>query len=306
MALAVLISVIAVLMAFLFYRSTRMVAVWRKRGLDCRSPYPIVGNVIEHVLGKKSLGHVLMDTCRGFKNQKIIGFYNFTRPVYLINDNRYAEEILIKEFSKFMNRGVDMKIEDRRPLDKHLFALNGVSWKAVRSKMSPVFTTGKLKGMIKQMEQLFEKTVFDIDSVSGEDVNIKDAAELYSVSVRASCVFGQDTSQMDQSSEFLQRFRQVAKFDFSRFIGLTVSLWFPKIATKLNLSFFGSQHEGYFVEKLLAVFKERSESETVKNDLVQTMLELKNTGTVEIKQWSQEDQYLQMDAKHMTSETVGQ
>ena len=36
---------------------------------------------------------------------KIIGFYNFTVPIYLITDIEIMKLIAIKDFNNFMNRG---------------------------------------------------------------------------------------------------------------------------------------------------------------------------------------------------------
>lgn len=56
----------------------------------------------------------------------------------------------------------------------HLFAIGGVKWRNLRTKMTPTFTSGKMKGMFQTLidcSLLLEKTLKEHDS--NEPVDIK-------------------------------------------------------------------------------------------------------------------------------------
>ncbi|XP_049762223.1 LOW QUALITY PROTEIN: cytochrome P450 6k1-like [Schistocerca cancellata] len=80
--------------------------------------------------------------------ERYVGFYGFHRPLLLIRDPELIRHVHIKDFGTFHDRG--LFIDDEEPLNKHLFFLAGKKWRQLRIKLSPTFTSGKLKGMFKQ------------------------------------------------------------------------------------------------------------------------------------------------------------
>lgn len=65
----------------------------------------------------------------------------------------------------------------------HLFALGGTKWKNLRAKISPTFTSGKLKGMFQTLVDcslLLENFIKDHDN--REPIDIKYVLSKYTVS----------------------------------------------------------------------------------------------------------------------------
>lgn len=61
----------------------------------------------------------------------------------------------IKNFSCFTDRGLPYD-EGFDPLTANILFLEGAKWKFLRSKLSPCFTNGKLKGMVPLVEEVSE------------------------------------------------------------------------------------------------------------------------------------------------------
>lgn len=100
------------------------------------------------------------------KNQgKFGGIYFFTKPALLITDLDFLKTVLIKDFSYFHDRGERWKysrndqIWNMRfsgayynakddPLSGHLLNIEGDYWKRLREKLTPTFTSGKIRHML--------------------------------------------------------------------------------------------------------------------------------------------------------------
>lgn len=82
---------------------------------------------------------------------KTCGLFEASTPVVLTTDIKFIKNILVKDFSSFVNHRVfDALLID--PLDKFILVLKDEEWKNVRSLMSASFTSAKLKLVIEKFE----------------------------------------------------------------------------------------------------------------------------------------------------------
>merc|ERR1712061_249820 len=96
-----------------------------------------------------------------FKDEKVFGYFVMGQPTIVINDEELAKRVLIKDFDHFTDLrpfGYDSDAKETRIVKNMLTNLKGEKWKKVRSIMTPVFASGRLKLMsphiIKCAEQL--------------------------------------------------------------------------------------------------------------------------------------------------------
>lgn len=78
--------------------------------------------------------------------QPFIGVYALFRPTLIIRDANLIRTMLIKDFQHFMDRGVYCD-EENDPLSGHLFAIEAEKWKYLRSKLTPAFSSGKMRAI---------------------------------------------------------------------------------------------------------------------------------------------------------------
>lgn len=81
-----------------------------------------------------------------YRTHPFHGFYVFYKPVILINDPELIRIILIKEFSRFCDRGWFMD-DEIDPMSNNLFLQNEDKWKRLKAKLAPTFTPNKLRQM---------------------------------------------------------------------------------------------------------------------------------------------------------------
>lgn len=111
-----------------------------------------------------------------FKKHRFHGIYIFHQPLLLINDPELIRHVLIKDFNKFRDRGLYYN-EKVDPLSGHLFLLPGEKWRKLRAKLSPTFTSGKLKQMFPLIQEIgdelikvCEKTIAEGDIIEFKDL----------------------------------------------------------------------------------------------------------------------------------------
>ncbi|XP_034254349.1 cytochrome P450 9e2-like [Thrips palmi] len=149
---SVLVAVVVVLVAALvntWYRH----GYWRKRSVPTASGrLPIIGNMLPVVLGKKSFIEHFYDMSLEHRDNGYCGIYSWNVPMLLVFDPEMVKQVVCKDFSSFHDRGLPSS--DRDPLSQHLFNLNGTKWRNLRNRLSPTFTSGKLKLMFPLMRDI--------------------------------------------------------------------------------------------------------------------------------------------------------
>lgn len=98
-------------------------------------------------------------------------------PVLMVNDLELIKQILVKDFSNFSHRGL-YRNEEIDPLIGNLFFLSGEKWRIVRAKLTPTFTSGKLKHMFPLIIETANEMInaFDENLKVSNILQVKDLA----------------------------------------------------------------------------------------------------------------------------------
>jgi cytochrome P450 family 6 len=123
---------------------------WKKRNVPYVAPTFPYGNIADALFLKKSFGRVYEELYKKLDGEKYGGVYAFTKPVFIFRDPDIVKNILVKDFTSFHDRGL-FNDEDIDPLIGHLFFLSGNRWKNLRVKLTPTFTSGKMKMMFQTL-----------------------------------------------------------------------------------------------------------------------------------------------------------
>ncbi|XP_046686009.1 LOW QUALITY PROTEIN: cytochrome P450 6j1-like [Homalodisca vitripennis] len=182
---------IATLLGLLYFYLTSTFNYWKKKGVPYVKPTIIFGNLKEQFFLQRHLFYVIQDIYNNFNGARFGGYFESRTPVLMICDPALVERILIKDFLYFQNRdfAVDVKQD---PLSETLFGLKGRTWRNLRNKLTPTFTTGKLRGMVEQICNSGDDLMNEIEK-STEQKKPVDAKKLgigFTIDVIASCAFG--------------------------------------------------------------------------------------------------------------------
>jgi cytochrome P450 family 6 len=141
---------------------------WKKHGIPYEKPLPFVGNLKAAALQTLDIGQNLKSIYDTHKDKPYVGVFSFDQPSLLINDPDLVKCVLVKDAQNFMNR-VQTADEKADPLTaKAVFALKDTKWKHIRLRMTPIFTTGKLKKMFYLVDTCANKLALYVDEKTAD------------------------------------------------------------------------------------------------------------------------------------------
>lgn len=110
-----------------------------------------------------SIGELFRDAYMKYKDHRVFGMYTFFKPNLVIADLDLIRTVLTKEFASFHDRGMFCN-ERIDPLSGHLFLLPGKKWRNLRVKLTPTFTSGKIKQMFMILKECGEEFAKNLEN----------------------------------------------------------------------------------------------------------------------------------------------
>ncbi|KAJ6649781.1 putative cytochrome P450 6a14 [Pseudolycoriella hygida] len=233
---AVILVTTAVATAYLYMKYVFL--HWKRRGVPFLEPTFPFGNFKDMILQRLSLSD-MVTTLYNKSSDALVGVYVTVHPSLIVRDPKLLRDILIKDFQHFTYRGANI-MEDVDPMTNNLMMQNGEKWKDNRSKMTPAFSTGKLKGMIgvilncaqplsKYMEQYTQ---------TGETIEMREVLARFSVSVLAAVAFGININPIENPDEEFRYFgRKFFALTPRNMLRLNLTFIYPKLVKLLRLRF---------------------------------------------------------------------
>ncbi|XP_069672099.1 probable cytochrome P450 6a14 [Periplaneta americana] len=256
---------------------------WKKRNVPYVEPTFPFGNFRDVMLIRKSMGEVCKNLYDQLDGEKYGGTYLFTKSGFLFRDPEIIKNVLVKDFSNFHDRGFYMN-EEWEPLSGHLFLLPGNKWRKLRAKLTPTFTSGKMKMMFHTLVDCGQELgeCLTETAKSEEVIEIKDVVARFSTDVISSCAFGiQCNCLKNPDAEFRQWGRKVFEPSIRGAISGLLSALTPKLFAVLKLQQLDKNVSKYFRKMVQDTISYREENDVKRNDFMQLLIQLKNKGVVD-------------------------
>lgn len=274
----VLLTAVLALLVYLLAKLRQTMKYWQNEGIPCEEPDLLMGS-LKGLLTKRSFNDVWTGYYKKFRGTgPFAGFYWFRRPAVFVLDPSLAKTILIKEFNKFTDRGFYHNTKDD-PLSGQLFLLDGQKWKSMRTKLSPTFTSGKMKFMFPivtkvghEFAEVFSKMV-DQSSI----VEVKELLARFTTDVIGTCAFGIECSSLkDPEAEFRVMGRR--SLNEQRLGSLAIGLVnsFPNMARRLGVKVTADPIENFFMRIVRETVSFREQNNIRRNDFMDQLIDLKN------------------------------
>jgi cytochrome P450 family 6 len=276
-------ALIACLLAAVYIYFKRSVSYWKERNVPYIEPTFPFGNFKDLIFFRKPIGDVFTDLYKKLDGEKYGGTYMFTKPGFIFRDPEIIKNVLVKDFTSFHDRGIFMD-EELEPLSAHLVFLPGNKWRNLCVKLTPTFTSSKMKMMFQTFVNCGDELGNVLEEIASREeiIEIKDILARYSTDVISSCAFGiQCNCLKNPDAEFRQWGRKIFTTSIKSTIIRTLSALFPSMVSLLKLRSFDPEISKYFRSMVQDTVNYREKNNIKRNDFMQLLIQIKNRGKVE-------------------------
>ncbi|XP_045517004.1 cytochrome P450 9e2-like [Pieris brassicae] len=258
----------------LYFHYTSSFDYFENKGIKFMKPVIFLGNLGPRVFGKKSFHELQIDIYKHFKGNPFGGFFEGRRPVLYIFDPDLIKSVMIRDFDHFTDRNT---LGSREPkyISRSVLNLKGAEWKAVRSIMTPTFSSARLKNILPLIHSCADQMVDFLKLYENKDVDMKDCMGHFTLEVISVTAFGIKSDALTkENAEFVmiaEKFNYMPLY--KRYFIFFVLIFVPGLFKYLNISFLNSKTMSKLNEILQVTKAERRVSSIKHNDFLQLMLD---------------------------------
>jgi cytochrome P450 family 6 len=256
---------------------------WKKKGVAYVEPSFPFGNIGDAILQRKSIGLTFKDIYNKLDGYDLGGAFSFFRPILLLREPELIKAFLVKDFVHFHDHGTYFD-EEIDPLSAHLFMLTGHRWRNLRTKLTPTFTSGKIKTMFQILADSGNELRNHVgqSAANGDIIEVKDILAKFSTDVIASFAFGVKCNCLkDPNAEFRKWGRKIFETNMKTGVRDVAMLVAPALASIMKTRFVPRDVTNYFKKMVKETVEYRESNSVKRNDFIQLLIEMKNKGTLE-------------------------
>jgi cytochrome P450 family 6 len=276
---------IAIVVLLLYLDFKIQFRFWKNKNVPYLRPVFPMGNITDILKPKVHFGYLIQSIYNQMKFEgDYCGIFFSRNPVLLVLSPEFAKTVLVRDFNHFMDRGV-FSNEKIDPLGANMFFLEGQRWKNLRAKLTPTFTSGKLK-------QIFH-TVFDVGNkfiqyleplaATSQDIEVYDLFARYTTDAISSSAFGFDANSLeDPNTEFVKMGKKVLHFNKMKSLKIFFAMGFREQAKKMGIRFNDKDVEDFFIKIVRDTIDHRKKTGYARDDFMQILIDLMRNDESEV------------------------
>lgn len=273
------VTLVGLLVLGIFVHFKRRFRFWKKLDVKFIAPTFPTGNVSDFLKTSIHFSYVIQKLyvkLRQLGSDDYGGIYFFGNPVFLVLTPEFAKTVLVRDFQFFMDRGIYFN-GDVDVLSANLFFLRGAKWKALREKLTPTFSSGKLKQMFFTILEVGQRLQEHLEPLAEQkaDVEMRDILGRFMTDVIASTAFGLETDCLNNpKSRFREMGKKMINFPKSKALKLIFASTFQKQARKLGVRWNDEDVTEFFMNVVRETIHYRKESGIRRNDFMQLLIDM--------------------------------
>ncbi|CAH0564513.1 unnamed protein product [Brassicogethes aeneus] len=280
---------IACLILFILYVKWKH-SFWKNKGLLSPKPVFFFGNTSKLVKQKLTYGEHVQVIYNYLKNKNQIhgGEYFLLTPIYIPVDPKIIKNILLGDFTSFMDRGLYYHEDD--PLSCNLFFLEGVKSKKLRAKMTPTFTSGKMKMMFETLLECSKQLQMELEKNCNQAIEVKDVLERFTTDIIGSVAFGIECNSLkNPNCEFINYgLKFFTRSAWGNIIAM-FSFCIPEVLRFLKIRAINKETSDFYMRVVKDTVDYREANNIKRRDFMHLLIQLKNTGKLEDENLNTED-----------------
>ncbi|KAG5670375.1 hypothetical protein PVAND_000645 [Polypedilum vanderplanki] len=273
----IIIWVVIFLGYFIYKKATKNAKFFEKQGVPFKKPLPFVGNSLRLLMKKENMIESLMDYYEKFKHSSVYGVFSMNVPFFVITDPELIKQITIKDFDSFVNHDKSFNEDVDKFSSKMLFTLIDEKWKHMRSVLSPIFTSSKMKMMFGILSECANEFVEHHEEKAKHGkviVNCVETYPRYTVDGISTAVLGfKGDCIKNEDSKLYKLAMRMRKPTFLTNLKLMLFIVFRWLYIKLGLQLTLKEVYDFFYNAIIKVMNEREEKGIFRPDVVQLLLQ---------------------------------
>jgi cytochrome P450 family 6 len=215
-----------------------------------------------------------------FKDQgPAFGIFLMAKPMLVPTDVELIKDIFVRDFESFHDHGFPSN-EKSDPLSANLFFKNGNEWKELRSKLTPTFTSGKMKMMFPNVVRNCDRMIDYLKPFAEkvEPLEMKEVYASFTTEVIADVAFGLEISCLGNPEN---DFRKHGKAVFEPTLWENMKNFFifsfEDLAKFFNMSFNSKAVTEFYTTTVRETLHYRETNNVQRNDFFQLLINVKNS-----------------------------
>ncbi|KAE8736898.1 Cytochrome P450 CYP6 [Frankliniella occidentalis] len=269
-----------VVVIYLFYR--KRYSFWRERGVPGVKPRFPFGNFAAVALSRANLLQVIYNLAAAHRRVGYCGAFIWHTPVLLVWEPEMIKQVLSTDFGSFHDRG--RRVDEADPLSQTLFNMSGQRWKNLRSRLTPAFSSGRVRNMLPLMldigRELVRQTALEArrSPQHTREVDMGLLLSHFATDVIGSVAFGIQCNTLcsQENNAFLAMSKRPFKQSPLRLLRQGLNAIHPKLGALLPIKTVFSDVHNFFINLMRDTVEQRERHKVVRNDFVQLMLQARS------------------------------
>nr|UEN71144.1 cytochrome P450 4AV17 [Meteorus pulchricornis] len=281
--LTILTTSVAVSFGIFYVWAKYKLSYWQRLGVPTLPTNILFGNFKDSIFLRISPGFLLGRLYKEANSDwPFFGVYMMQKPFLVLRDPKLIKQVLIRDAHIFQDRFFSSNNTNDLLGSRNLVSIKHPEWKYLRAKLSPTFTTGKIKQFFSLMVETsrflnnFLENKFNNTGDTVQSFEVKELCTMYTTDIISSVAFGVSTNSFDiPAPEFYVRSRTPFVMTLKRTLQIFGIFFFPWLGRFYKHSFFGKDTD-YFRHVFWSSMNAREESKTERGDMIDSLIKLKN------------------------------
>ncbi|KAK9512379.1 hypothetical protein O3M35_000823 [Rhynocoris fuscipes] len=298
------------LLVWLFYKQwCNAYKYWEQKGFPyIKGTFPF-GSYSNLILLREYAGQAYKKLYDRLEPHPFGGIYLARKRELILRDPEFIKRVLIKDFSYFKARSDFPEISF---LQKHLFSAEGDLWRALRVKLTPTFTSGKLKTMFSLFKDCSNKLDGHFKQLADNEevIDAKDWMARFTTDIICTCAFGLEVNSLEKPDNELRLIGQsiFKPRSFRNILTRVIALLLPFLSKIMTVTAVIKKLEMPLLKIITDTVEYRERNNIRRNDFLDLLIDImkKDNLTVDKHEKSTEDgieNSLKMDLKLMTAQS---